>query len=34
MTINNLHNGDLLFMRDNSEFSKAITAMWESFLMV
>lgn len=24
MTINNLQNGDLLFMRDNSEFSKAI----------
>ena len=24
MYINNLQNGDLLFMRDNSEFSKAI----------
>lgn len=24
MTINNLQNGDLFFMRDNSEFSKAI----------
>ena len=24
MNINNLQNGDLLFMRDNSEFSKAI----------